>query len=72
MVVEWLSTGYLRLVWLVINLVGLVVIYPMVYFWLGLRLWVAVLMVEVMEWYLFMVGAILSLARLWVRLGASS
>ena len=53
-------------------MVGLVVIYPKVYFWLGLRLWVAVLMVEVMEWYLFMVGAILSLARLWVRLGASS
>ena len=72
MVVEGLSTGYLRLVWLVIILVRLVVVYYMVYFWLGLRLWVAVLMVEVMEWYLFMVGAILSLARLWVRLGASS
>ena len=72
MVVEGLSTGYLRLVWLVINLVRLVVVYYMVYFWLVLRLWVAVLMVELIEWYLFMVGVIISLARLWVRLGASS
>ena len=69
---EWLPTGYFRLVLLVINLVMLVGIYHMDYFWLGPRLWVALPMVEVMEWYLFMVGAILSLARLWVRLGASS
>ena len=39
-----------RLVLLVINLVMLVGIYHMDYFWLGPRLKVALSMVEVMEW----------------------